>query len=267
MFFLQYTPHLIACILPVTGVLSASQLQDSANPGMGLSQEGDLNTLSLNQGDLIASQPDSNTPSDQLFNEIKNKPQTGTLSSNIGQQNSFSNPAIEQKIIPPSQDSALVPFDENGGLTNVIPSFPSLPQLNIFPQGSKADPKIPPDTQTDSPTERKEPNCKDDKFAFCCQKGPPVRGPNKTGIDSPEVLLERKRERKSRLRNCRKCEIRLSTFITLVSVIVLLVVCFLNEKNLIRYSGRGGRGFKGSKDDPACSIPENEACCTCISKV
>lgn len=238
MFFLQY---LIACILPVTGVLSASQLQDSANPGMGLGQEGDLNTLSLNQGDLIASQPDSITPPDQLFNGIGNKLQTGTLSSNIGQQNSFSNPAIEQKIIPPSQDSALIPFDENGGLTNVIPSFPSLPQLNIFPQGGNPDPdpKIPPDTQTDSPTERKEPECKDDKFAFCCQEGPPVRGPNKTGIDSPEVLRERERERKSRLRDCRKCEIRLSTFITLVSVIVLLVVCFLNDKNLIRYSGRG----------------------------
>lgn len=247
MFFIQYTPHLIACIFSVTGVLSAPQLQDSANPGMGGSQEGDLNTLSLNQGDLIASQPDSNTPSGHSFNEIGNILQTSTLSSNIGQPNSFSNPVIEPNIIPLSQDSALVPFDENGGLTNVIQSFPSFPQLNIFPQGGDPDPQIPPDTQTNSPTEREEPDCKDEKFAFCCQQGPPARGPNKVGILSPEVLLERERERKSRLGNCKKCEIRLSTFITLVSVIVLLVVCFLNKKNLIRYPGRVRGALKGAR--------------------
>ena len=204
MFWLKYSRYLIACSLSASEVLSSPQLEGSTNPDIGLSLETDLNTPSPNQGSLIASQPDSGIPSDNPFNKITNGlPLTGILSPN-SQQIPTSNPVIGPTPLPASQDYALTPFDENGGLTNVIPSLPSFPQLNnLFPQGNNPDPKVPQDTQTDA-TERKQPDCNDGKFAFCCQKGPPVRAPNKQGIP-PEEQRRRQRERKSRLRTCRRC--------------------------------------------------------------
>lgn len=204
MFWLKYSRYLIACSLSASEVLSSPQLEGSANPDIGLSQEIDLNTPSSNQGNLIASQPDSKTPSDNSFTEITNDLHLAGVSSPNSQQNPASNPVIEPESTPASQDSAFAPFDENGGLTNVIPSLPSFPQLNIpFPQGNPPAPKVPPDTQTDA-TERKKPDCKNGKFAFCCQQGPPIRGANTEGL-SPEELRKRQQERKSRLRKCGNC--------------------------------------------------------------
>lgn len=198
MFWLKYSRYLIACSLSASEVLSSPQLEGSANPDMGLSQS------SSNQGNLIASQPDSKTPSDNPFNKITNDLHLAAISSPNSQQNPASNPVIEPQSAPASQDSAFAPFDENGGWPNMIPSLPSFPQLNIpFPQGNPPDPKVPPDAQTDA-TERKEPDCKDGKFAFCCQQGPPERGANTKRV-SPEELRKRQRERKSRLRKCKKC--------------------------------------------------------------
>lgn len=177
MFWLKFSHYLIACSLSASEVLSSPQLEGSTDPDVERSQEIYLNTPSSSQGGFIA------------------------LNS---QENSDSNLVIEPNYSPASQDSALVPFDENGGLTNVIPSFPSFPQLNnLFPQGNHPDPKVPQDTQTDA-TERKKPDCNDGKFAFCCQQGPPTRGVSRTGL-SPEELSKRRRERKSRLRKCSKC--------------------------------------------------------------
>lgn len=205
MFFLKYSTYLIS-ILSITGVLSSPQIQDSIKSDVRLRRERDFNSLSTNQGNSISFQPDSSTPSDQSLNEITIKlQQAGTLPPD-SELNSISNTLLEPEFSPPPQDSALVPFDENGGLTNIIPSFP---QLNLFPQSDTPDPNIPPDTHTDSPTERKEPDCQYGKFAFCCQQGPPARGTNKKGL-SPAVLRERERERTSRLGKCRKCEYRLS---------------------------------------------------------
>lgn len=204
MFWLKYSRYLIACSLSASEVLSSPQLEGSTNPDVGLSQEIDLNTPSSNQGNLIAFQPDSKTPSDSQFNEITNDLHLAGISPPNSQQYPASNPVIESKSPPASQDSAFAPFDENGGLTNVIPSLPSFPQLNIlFPQGNNPDPKVPQDTQTDA-TERKKPDCNDGKFAFCCQQGPPNRGANIKGVP-PEELRKRQRERKSRLRKCKNC--------------------------------------------------------------
>ena len=214
MFWLKYSRYVIACSLSASEVLSSPQLDGSTNPDIGLSQETDLHTTPSppNQGSLIASQPDSEIPSDNQFNEITNDLHlAGIFSPPNSQQNPASNAVIEPnpQVSPPpaSQNSALAPFDENGGLTNVIPSLPSFPQLNnLFPQqgNQNPDPKVPlQDTQTDA-NERKQPDCNDGKFAFCCQQGHPKRGPNIQGIP-PEELERRQRERKSRLRKCRRC--------------------------------------------------------------
>lgn len=177
MFWLRYSRYLIACSLSACEVLSSPQLEGSTNPDVERSQEIYLNTPSSSQGSFIA------------------------LNS---QENLASNVAIEPNYPPASQDSAFVPFDENGGLTNVIPSLPSFPQLNnLFPQGNHPNPKVPQDTQTDA-TERKKPDCNDGKFAFCCQQGPPTRGVNIQGL-SPDELSKRQRERKLRLRKCKIC--------------------------------------------------------------
>lgn len=204
MFWLKYSRYLIACSLSASEVLSSPQLEGSANPDVGLSQEIYWNTPSSNQGNLIASQPESKTPSDNPFDEITNDLHLAGIFSPNSQQNPASNAVIEPKSSPASQDSAFAPFDENGGLTNVIPSLPSFPQLNIlFPQGNDPDLKVPPDTQIDT-TERKKPDCNDGKFAFCCRQGPPRRGANTRGVP-PEEVGKRKHERKSRLRKCRNC--------------------------------------------------------------
>lgn len=209
MFWLKYSHYLIACSLSASEVLSSPQLEDSTNTEIGLSQETELNTPLPNQGSLIAFQPDSGIPSNNPFNEITNGLQLSGIFSLDSQQNPTSNLVIEPTPPAASQVSAFVPIDENGGLTNVIPSVPLFPQLNnLFPQGNP-DPKVPQDTQTDAP-ERKQPDCKDGKFAFCCQKGPPKRGPSKKGI-TPEELLKRQRERKSRLRKCVQCKFEFST--------------------------------------------------------
>lgn len=72
MLWLQYSRYLIACSLLASEVLSLPELEGSASPDVGLSLELDLNTLSSNQGNFIASRSDLNTPSDYSFNEITN---------------------------------------------------------------------------------------------------------------------------------------------------------------------------------------------------
>lgn len=183
MFWLKHSRYLIACSLSASEVLSSPQLEGSTNPDVALDQEIYLNTPSSNQGSFIA------------------------LNS---EQNPSSNLVIEPNYSPAFQDSAFVPFDENGGLTDVIPSLPPFPQLNnIFPQGNHPDPKVPQDTQTDEIV-RKKPDCNHGKFAFCCQQGPPERGVNTKGVP-PEELRRRRDERKSRLRKCRNCWFEFST--------------------------------------------------------
>lgn len=204
MFWLKYLRYFIACSLSANEVLSSPQLEGSTNPDVELGQEIYLNTPSSSQGSSLASQPDPKTPSDSPFNEITNGLHLPEIFSLNSQQNPASYLVTEPNYPPASQDSAFAPFDENEGLTNVIPSLPSFPQLNnLFPQGNYPDPKVPPDTQTDA-TERKKPDCNDGKFAFCCQQGPPTRGANIKGVP-PEELRKRERERKSRLRKCRNC--------------------------------------------------------------
>lgn len=208
MFFAKYSPYFIVYILSITGVLSTPQIQGIAKSDVGLSQEGDLDDLPPSQAISLAFQQDPNSLSDHSLSEVAASLQLAKTFSPDSETFSILTPKLE--FTPPIQNFALVALDENGGFTDVFPSFPSFPQLNILPQSGKSDPEIPSNTHTDSKTERKEPHCQHGKFAFCCQRGPPSRGANKVGI-SPDVLRERERERKSRLSKCKKCEFRLST--------------------------------------------------------
>lgn len=216
MILLQHFFYPVASILLATKVFSSPQ--DSAtsgenalNPYLALNLGSDSTDLTNPpaKSSLTAVQPNFNTSpvlgSDLSDNRIANINSIDLEVSNIwpNRPTSGSASAGADNNIPSynSQNTALLSYDDTGGVTDVLPSFPA-PLIDFFPNGL-------PNLDSDSvirwfkrPT---KPKCDTGKFAFCCQKGPAqLYRSRKPGV--APLTAEQIAEHAQRLRNCRNCE-------------------------------------------------------------
>lgn len=99
----------------------------------------------------------------------------------------------------------------------------------------------------------KEPNCRDGKYAFCCQKPAPKR---KRGSDPgrpPNGKPQEYSQRRAACTTCR-CFLPSARFLFFQSLTPLRM-----SKKLIKFSG--------SPNNPVCKFPENIFCCFCRDQV
>ncbi len=207
MVLLQHSCYLITFILTKTQASLSSHQQDairSLYPGSALIQERDpIDFTHFEPVDFLAAKSDSDTPSDENPSELTFDqtqlegdnfvPSQSTLISALA-------PVAEpnKQPVDNSQDSALLPWDENGGVPLLIPNLPSL-SLPSFPNANQdSENKI-----KEGIRPEKEPDCDDKLFSFCCESGPPILKVN-SGT-SAERIEEIDTERKQRLRGCAKC--------------------------------------------------------------
>lgn len=116
-------------------------------------------------------------------------------SDSLSQQSGF-----DTNIPTDKSEDSVVLFDGNDGVTNVAPpNFPN-PLRVLFPGGL---PEFDPYGIIRWFTEPTEPLCDHDKFAFCCQMGPP-KFIQRTGY--PIATDEQKQEVQRRMRKCRQCK-------------------------------------------------------------
>lgn len=209
MVLLQHSCYLITFILAKSQAsLIFSQPEDaikSLDPGLALIQERDpIDFTNSKPADSFAVQSDSDTPSDEKPHEITFDQTDGEGDNFLPSQStlisaSVSIPGAETNKGPAenSQDSALLPGDENDGVTNLIPNLPSL-SLPSLPNANQIF-----DSIMKGGIQPEEPDCDDGLFSFCCELGPP-RTKIKKGTPEDRVL-EIGVERKQRLRKCVKC--------------------------------------------------------------
>ena len=207
MVILQHSCYLITFILTKTQASLYSQPQDairSLHPGLTLVQERDPIVFTNSEPvDFLATESDPNTPSDEKPNDVtfdQTQLQGDNFLPSQSTLISASVPGAEPNKQPSdnSQDSALLPWDENGDVPLLIPNLPSL-SLPSFPNANQdSENKI-----KEGIRPEKEPDCDDKLFSFCCESGPPILKVN-SGT-SAERIEEIDTERRQRLRGCVKC--------------------------------------------------------------
>lgn len=166
-------------------------------------------------GGLLATQSDSDTPSDKKpYNDISTFDQNHLEGDNILPSPSQATLVSASVSVPGGaeankqtadnnlQNTALLPWDGgNGEIPDLVPNMPSLslPSLpDSFPDALKVFENI-----MKGGVWPDEPDCDDGLFSFCCESGPP-KSKIKKGT-SADRILEIEAERKQRLRKCVKC--------------------------------------------------------------
>lgn len=204
---LKHSCYLISLILAkYQASLIFSQLQDtirSLDPGLALIQERDsTDSTNSEPADSFLVQSDANTSSDEKPNGITFDPTHLEGDNFVPSQSTLVSASvpgaeISQEPAGNSQDSALLPWDGNEGVPDLIPNLPSL-SLPSLPNANKIFENI-----MKGGVQPEELHCDNGLFSFCCESGP-LRSKIKTGTP-PDRVLEIEAERKQRLRDCVKC--------------------------------------------------------------
>ncbi len=207
MVMFKHSCYLITLILAkYQASLIFSHPQDTIkllDPGLALIQERDsTDSTNSEPAGSFAVQSDAGTPSDEKPNGITFD-QTDLEGDNfVPSQSTLVSASVPGAEISPgpagnSQDSALLPWDGNEGVPDLIPNLPSL-SLPSLPKANQIFENI-----MKGGIQPEDPNCDDGLFSFCCESGPPRRKIKK-GTPTHRVL-EIEAERKQRLRDCVKC--------------------------------------------------------------
>lgn len=202
MILLQQSYYLMTVILTKSQAsLISSEPEDAFNSidsGIALLQERDP----INFANSEAAQSDSVTslgekPNDITFDQALLEGDSILPSQYTLLSASVPGAEIIKQAADNSQDSALLPWHDNGGVPDLIPNLPSL-SLPSFPDALKVFENI-----MKGGVWPEEPDCDDGLFSFCCESGPP-KSKIKKGT-SADRILEIEAERKQRLRGCVKC--------------------------------------------------------------
>lgn len=207
MILLQQSYYLMTLILTKSQAsLISSEPEDAFNSidsGIALLQERDpINLTNSEPVRFFAAQSDSVTslgekPNDITFDQALLEGDSILPSHSTLLSASVPGAEIIKQAADNSQDSALLPWDDNGGVPDLIPNLPSL-SLPSFPDALKVFENI-----MKGGVWPEEPDCDDGLFSFCCESGPP-KSTIKKGT-SADRILEIEAERKQRLRGCVKC--------------------------------------------------------------